>query len=58
MNYSYVRNQNSNVDGSGLGTFKLFWNKNSAKESTGSEGNLVKISTIPSDNIGTKFTSK
>lgn len=35
--------QNSKVDGSGFGTFKLFLNKNSANLSTGSLGNYFKI---------------
>lgn len=51
-------NQNSNVDGSGFGTFKLFLNKNYANLSTGSFGNYFRISIIPYDKIGTKFTSK
>ena len=51
-------NQNSKVEGSGLGTFRLFSNKNAANLSTGSSGNSLKISTMPSDNIGTRFTSK
>ena len=54
----YEQDQYSKVDGSGLGTCKLFWKRNSAKLSTGSSGKSVKILTIPSDRIGTRLTSK
>ena len=48
INFKYlfiisIMNQNSKVDGSGEGTFKLFSKRNSAKVSTGSDGNFVKI---------------
>lgn len=46
------------MEGSGFGTFKLFLNKNYANLSTGSFGNYFKIYMIPSDNMGTKLTSK
>jgi hypothetical protein len=50
--------QNSNVDGSGFGTLRLFLNKNSASLSTGSLGNYLRIWKIPSERMGTKFTSR
>ena len=56
--FSAFPTQNSNVEGSGFGTFKLFLNKNCASLSTGSFGYSLRISNIPSDNIGTKLTSK
>jgi hypothetical protein len=54
----YLYNQKSKVEGSGLGTLRLFLNKNSAKVSTGSAGNLFRSSTIPSERIGTRLMSK
>lgn len=53
-----IFDQNSKVEGSGLGTLRLFLNKNSASLSTGSFGNSLSISKIPSERIGTRLTSK
>lgn len=50
--------QKSKVEGSGLGTFRLFLKRNSAKVSTGSLGNECSNSTMPSESIGTRFTSR
>jgi hypothetical protein len=50
--------QKSKVEGSGLGTFKLFLNMNYARKSTGSLGNECSSSAMPSDRMGTRLTSK
>lgn len=55
---SYEDDQKSKVEGSGLGTFRLFLNMNSARVSTGSLGKECSSSAIPSERMGTRFTSR
>lgn len=50
--------QGSKVEGSGLGTLRLFLKRNSASLSTGSLGKFVSISLIPSERMGTRLRSR
>lgn len=62
INYEFIRVdhhvQNSKVEGSGLGTFKLFLKRNSARVSTGSLGKVLSSSTMPYERMGTKLASR
>lgn len=41
-----------------MGTFRLFLNMNSARQSTGSFGKECSSSAMPSDKMGTRLTSR